>query len=113
MRTANRLQKVSVFGVSQRDSRWLVRWRVSGRDKSRSFTTKAQAAKFARQLENALDEGTSFDPGDAAPGQLELNSHRVELCSVVVSEGVGAVASEIASVCFGRDCCGGDDTCGL
>ena len=67
MRTANRLQKVSVFGVSQRDSRWLVRWRVSGRDKSRSFTTKAQAAKFARQLENALDEGTSFDPGTLLP----------------------------------------------
>ena len=67
MRTANRLQKVSVFGVSQRDSRWLVRWRVSGRDKSRSFTTKAQAAKFLRQLENALDEGTSFDPGTLLP----------------------------------------------
>jgi integrase len=56
-----------VFGVSQRDSRWLVRWRVSGRDKSRSFTTKSQAAKFSRQLENALEDGASFDPVTLLP----------------------------------------------
>ncbi len=56
-----------MFGVSQRDSRWLVRWRVSGRDKSRSFTTKSQAAKFSRQLENARDEGARFDPGSLLP----------------------------------------------
>lgn len=46
---------------------WRVRWRVDGRESSRSFPTRAQADRFRRQLMGAVDAGERFDPDERLP----------------------------------------------
>jgi site-specific recombinase XerD len=45
------------------DSRkWEVRWRENGRNRSKSFTLKSDAARFHREIKRARELGGSFDP---------------------------------------------------
>ncbi|WP_062316311.1 tyrosine-type recombinase/integrase [Demequina maris] len=47
--------------------RWLVRWREHGVEKSKAFTYKAEAERFAREVENTLDRGETPSAAPAAP----------------------------------------------
>ena len=52
---------------NRRGKAWVVRWRVEGRNRSRSHRSKALADRFRRQLLNAVDGGERFDPGTGEP----------------------------------------------
>ena len=61
------VQDVNVFGLqhragSERNKRsWIVRWSVSGRQRSRSFRTKAEGERFRSLLFAAVQRGERFD----------------------------------------------------
>jgi integrase len=71
------MNKVHIFSVvkneefhSSRDpkaSQYRVKWRVQGRDKTRSFRTKGQAEHFWRRLCTSLEDGATFDPTTGLP----------------------------------------------
>ena len=67
------VQDVKVFGIQDRRSQataqrpWLVRWAVNGRQKSKSFRTKAEADRCRSHLVLAVTRGEPFDPGTAEP----------------------------------------------
>ena len=44
-----------------------VRWRVAGRDKSRSFITRALADSYRAELVRAARQGLEFDPATGEP----------------------------------------------
>ena len=61
-------QRVQVFllrsvnrGKSKGSLRYQVRWRVDGRDRTRSFRVKAQAERLRSELLVELGKGTLFD----------------------------------------------------
>ncbi|HTQ91991.1 MAG TPA: tyrosine-type recombinase/integrase, partial [Streptosporangiaceae bacterium] len=60
---------VRVFAIRRRPGRtaFEVRWRVAGRDKSRSFTTRALADSYRAELVRAARQGAGFDPGTGEP----------------------------------------------
>ena len=61
---------VRVFAIGRRPGRkaFEVRWRVAGRDKSRSFMTRALADSYRAELVRAARKGLAFAP---APGEPE------------------------------------------
>ena len=60
---------VRVFAIRRRPGRtaFEVRWRVAGRDKSRSFMTWALADSYRAELVRAARQGAEFDPGTGEP----------------------------------------------
>jgi integrase len=64
-RVEHRVQVFSIRRPSDRTPRdkrrYHVKWRVSGRDKTRSFATKAQAERLKARLQMAVIEGVEFD----------------------------------------------------
>ena len=60
---------IRVFAIRRRPGRKAleVRWRVAGRDRSRSFVTRALADSYRAELVRAARRGTGFDPGTGAP----------------------------------------------
>jgi hypothetical protein len=60
---------VRVFAVRRRPGReaFEVRWRVAGRDKSRSFITRALADSYRAELVRAARRGLAFDPAAGEP----------------------------------------------
>ena len=67
-------QRVQVFSIglprdgTPRDKRrYRVKWRVDGRDKTRSFGTKAQAERLKVRLQTAVADGEEFDLGTGLP----------------------------------------------
>jgi hypothetical protein len=44
-----------------------VRWRVAGRDKSKSFLTRALADSYRAELVRAARQGLEFDPATGEP----------------------------------------------
>jgi integrase len=60
---------VRVFAIRRRPSRtaFEVRWRVAGRDKSRSFITRALADSYRAELVRAARKGAEFDPVTGEP----------------------------------------------
>lgn len=67
-------QKVQVFGLRQSGTekvkekrRVYVRWRVDGRDRMRSFKTKAEAERLRALLQNAVIAGQLFDLESGMP----------------------------------------------
>ena len=60
---------VRVFAIRRRPGRmsFEVRWRVAGRDKSRSFTTRALADSYRAELVRAARQGQAFDPATGEP----------------------------------------------
>ena len=60
---------VRVFAIRRRPGRtaFEVRWRVAGRDKSRSFITRALADSYRAELVRAARKGADFDPETGEP----------------------------------------------
>src|SRR5262249_54329759 len=70
--TGRPLAEVSVFGVQRRSGErhkrpWIARWAVAGRQRSRSFRTKAEAERFRSALLLAVQSGEAFDETTAEP----------------------------------------------
>lgn len=68
-----RRQVVDVFGVQDRRSSalvkkpWIVRWRVDGKFKSKSFRTKSEADRYRSSLLTAVHHGEPFDSATGEP----------------------------------------------
>ena len=67
-----RPQAVLVFSVQDRRYTgskypWLARWRIDGRDRSKSFRTKAEAERYRSSLLAATHHGEPFDPTTGEP----------------------------------------------
>jgi integrase len=67
-------QRVQIFSIglprdgTPRDKRrYRVKWRVDGRDKTRSLGTKAQAERLKARLHMAVADGEEFDAGTGLP----------------------------------------------
>jgi integrase len=60
---------VRVFAIRRRPGRkaFEVRWRVAGRDKSRSFVSRALADSYRAELVRAARKGLAFAPGTGEP----------------------------------------------
>jgi integrase len=60
---------VRLFAVRRRPGRkaFEVRWRVAGRDRSRSFMTRALADSYRAELVRATRQGQAFDPATGEP----------------------------------------------
>jgi integrase len=79
------LADVAVYGVQRRSGErikrpWIVRWAVVGRQRSRSFRTRAEADRFRSGLQLAQQSGERFDettgePASWAPRTDQLRSH--------------------------------------
>ena len=60
---------VRVFAIRRRPGRAVfeVRWRVAGRDRSRSFMTRALADSYRAELVRAARRGLAFSPATGEP----------------------------------------------
>lgn len=90
------MNKVQIFSISKnerfRSSRnpkagqYRVKWRVQGRDKTRSFRTKGQAEHFRRKLISCLEQGSEFDSNTGLPRiWTQQNKTFVEVAQEYVS----------------------------
>lgn len=62
-------------GIYRKGTRYLVKWRHHGRQRSRSFRTLAEAKRFKRQVDNGDSQPTSRQPFDAYAREW-LSSYR-------------------------------------
>lgn len=67
-------QKVQVFalgrprpGADKAQRRYYVKWRVDGRDRTRSFTTRVGADRFRSGLLGAVQDAQRFDVASGEP----------------------------------------------
>jgi hypothetical protein len=65
-------QEVDVFTIQdrrggKRSKPWTVRWRIDGRDRSRSFRTRVEADRYRSHLVRAVTDGESFDLASGEP----------------------------------------------
>jgi hypothetical protein len=84
-RKDNRVNKVHIFKITARknkNTRYLVKWRVKGRDKTRSFKNKTAAEAFHRTLKVAADKGLEFDPVTGQPLTWVLNQTTFAECAM-------------------------------
>ncbi len=70
----NTPQKIQVFslgkpakGTPTARRRYRVKWRIDGRDRTRSFKTRAEADRYRRQLLDAIEAGEHFDDSSGEP----------------------------------------------
>src|SRR6266567_5303226 len=69
---------VRVFAIRRRPGRkFEVRWRVGGRDRSRSFMTRALADSYRAELVRAARKGLAFAPGTGEPESWALGPEPV------------------------------------
>ena len=64
------MNKVAIFSLGYNEKRpkpHLVKWTVSGRHKTRAFRTKAEAQRFHRRLQRALEDGLDFSSSTGLP----------------------------------------------
>ena len=54
-------------GTQRERRRYLVKWRVAGRDKTRSFRTIVEAERLRARLQIAVIDGEPFDVGSGLP----------------------------------------------
>jgi len=81
---SKRPQLVDVFSIQDRRRRttskpWVVRWRVDGRHKSRSFRTRAEADRFRSLLVQAVTAGDRFDQRTCEPASWSEQQAAVDL----------------------------------
>ena len=77
----NTPQKVQVFslgkpatGVPTARRRYRVKWRIDGRDRTRSFKTRAEGDRYRRRLLDAVEAGEHFDEGTGEPASWSSES---------------------------------------
>jgi len=58
---------IRVFDLTRRNKSWVMRWRIAGRDHSRSFKNKALAEQARRKMIRALEDGEDFDTDTGMP----------------------------------------------
>lgn len=81
---ARPLQEVQVFGLQRRQvgdaarPAWIVRWAVDGRQRSRSFRTKAEAERYRSELVHAKTVGEIFDRQGGEPASWRPSAHDVQ-----------------------------------
>lgn len=66
------MAKITVYNITQTPDRpkpYRLKWTMDKRHKSRSFKSKAEAEKFKRKLEEAIEDGVNFDPNSGLPDQ--------------------------------------------
>ena len=84
--SARPVQTVAVFGVQHRARSdrirrpWIVRWAIEGRQRSRAFTTRAEAERYRSALYDAQRRGEVFDldtgePGFWTPAAADMTIH--------------------------------------
>src|SRR5215472_6993770 len=68
--------EVRVFAIRRRPGRraFEVRWRVAGRDRSRSFATRGLADSYRAELVRAARKGTGFDQVTGEPATWGLDA---------------------------------------
>ena len=54
-------------GTARDKRRWRLKWRIDGRDFSRSFKSKAEGDRLRSQLLVSINEGSRFDPANGLP----------------------------------------------
>jgi hypothetical protein len=80
------VQELKIFGIQDRRSTaqaklpWVVRWSVAGRQRSKSFRTKAEADRYRSFLIHAKTVGEPFDeatgvPMSWVPGASDTTTH--------------------------------------
>ncbi|HUW01607.1 MAG TPA: hypothetical protein VMW08_04570, partial [Acidimicrobiales bacterium] len=74
-------QKIQVFslgkptkGTPTGQRRYRVKWRIDGRDRTRSFKTRAEADRYRRRLLDAVEAGERFDEGTGGPASWSTDS---------------------------------------
>ncbi|MDE0805288.1 MAG: hypothetical protein OSA99_18455, partial [Acidimicrobiales bacterium] len=74
-------QRVQVFslgtppkGTATAKRRYRVKWRIDGRDRTRSFKTRAEADRFRRLLLDAVESGEHFDDTTGEPASWSSTS---------------------------------------
>ena len=73
-------QDVRLFGVQDRRARagvtrpWVVRWVVEGRQRAKSFRTKAEADRYRSELYRAIQAGEPFDDRTGLPARWAPSS---------------------------------------
>ena len=64
-------QRVHVFALGKPRAsgprRYYVKWRIDGRDRTRSFKTRVEADRFRSRLLDAVHQGAPFDPMEGVP----------------------------------------------
>lgn len=80
------VQQVDVFTIQDRRGHgkarpWVVRWRVEGEQRSKSFRTRVEADRYRSLLVHAVTSGERFDlatgePVSWLPGQEDLRLHQ-------------------------------------
>lgn len=70
--TGRPLADVAIYSVQHRSAErhkrpWVVRWSVDGRQRSRSYRTKAEGERFRSGLMVAVQSGEAFDGATGEP----------------------------------------------
>jgi integrase len=66
------MARINIFNITTTPDRpkpYRLKWTIDSRHKSRSFKTKGEAEKFKHRLEQALEDGSNFDPISGLPDQ--------------------------------------------
>jgi integrase len=72
------IQRVKIYGVQDRRSfalaklPWVVRYSIDGRQRSKSYRTKAEAERYRGALLQAVHNGDRFDPATGEPESWQL-----------------------------------------
>src|SRR5688572_5050683 len=79
-----RPQQVDVFSIQDRrkagrSKPWVVRWRVDGRQTTRSFRTRVEADRFRSLLVQAVTAGDRFDRRSGEPASWADQQTAVDL----------------------------------
>ena len=79
-------QEVQVYSIQDRRSSdrlkrpWVVRWSVDGRQRSKSFHTRAEADRFRSLLMNAVQRGERFDEVTGHPSSWQPSLSDMNVC---------------------------------
>lgn len=79
------MNKTIIFNICKNETRkrgYRLKWRVAGRDFSRSFKTKAEGQAFERKLQRALEDGKEFSSVNGLPATWEQSARTFVECAI-------------------------------
>lgn len=83
---STRPQDVRLFGLQDRRGRngvtrpWIVRWAIDGRQRARSFRTRAEADRYRNELYRAIQGGETFDEQSGLPVRWSAARAELSVC---------------------------------